>query len=441
MIAIVAALVGVLLWQTPAPAPQPVDATAKARDALAAIAAGDFAKVEAQFTEQMKAALPPGRLATLWQGLAQKAGRYKTCSAEPRVRDIADKRMVITACQFEGATVDVQFAFDSAGRISGLALRPAATPDDPYTLPAYANPSAFIEREVTVGSGDWVLPATLTLPAAPQRAPGVVLVHGSGPADRDETVGANKPFRDLAVGLASRGIAVLRYDKRSKVYGAKLAALENATVRQEVVDDAIEAVNVLRGTAGIDPARVFVLGHSLGGMLVPRIAAAGATVSGFIVLAGPARPIEDAMLAQGRHIALADGTISAEEQQQLDQASTIVASVKALKPENAAGGRLIAGAPASYWLDLRGYDPPSEARRVTAPMLILQGERDFQVTMEDFARWKTALGSRADVTFRSYPGLNHLFITGTTASLPSEYLVPGHVAEEVIRDIAAWIQK
>src|SRR5262249_57372826 len=116
--------------------------------------------------------------------------------------------------------------------------------------------------------------------------PGVGLAHGSGPNDRDETIAQNKPFKDLALGLASRGIAVLRYDKRTKVYPAKMAGLAGLTVKDEVVDDAIAAASMLRSQPRIDPARVFVLGHSLGGMLVPRIAAADAKLAGVIVMAG-----------------------------------------------------------------------------------------------------------------------------------------------------------
>lgn len=436
---VIAALVFHATAEPSARAHQPSpDALALARAVFASIAAGRFADVEERFTPEMTAALPSGRLREMWTRLLRQAGAYKRCDTDVRLRTIADKQMVITPCEFERARVDVQFAFNTAGEISGLAFRPAAAARA-YTVPPYAHPSSYEEQALTIGSSDWPLPATLTLPVRAGSLPAVVLVHGSGPTDRDATVGANKPFKDLATGLASRGIAVLRYDKRTKVHGANAMTRTDFTVEQEVIEDVLEAAKALRAQPGIDPRRVFVLGHSLGGMLIPRIAMAGASPAGLIVLAGAARPLEEAMVAQTRYLAAADGTISGEEQETIDQARALAETVRALNPEEARSGRMIAGVPASYWLDLRDYDPPAAARSVKAPMLILHGERDYQVTSGEFAKWKSALGSRRDVRFHSYPALNHLFIAGAGPSLPAEYLTPGHVAEDVIRDIAAWI--
>jgi hypothetical protein len=416
------------------------DVAARARDVIGFLSAGKFAELEAQFTDQMTAALPAGRMEATWTTLVAQAGAFKGCGSEPRIRSIADKQMVITPCEFERARLDLQIAFDRDGKISGLALRPAVEPAAPYMLPSYANPAAYTETELTIGGPEWPLPATLTMPVGPGRFPSVVLVHGSGPNDRDETVGSNKPFKDLAAGLASNGIAVLRYDKRTRVHASKLAGIADFTVKQEVLDDVPEAVRALRANPKVDPARVFVIGHSLGGMLIPRIGTADLSLAGLIVMAGPARGIDEAILEQTRYMAMADGTISPAEQMGIDQAASLAATVKALKPEDAKSATSIAGAPAAYWLDLRGYDPPSAAKAVKAPMLVLQGERDYQVTMPEFEKWKAALGGRSTVTFHSYPALNHLFIAGTGKSLPAEYQTPGHVAEEVIRDIAAWIK-
>jgi dienelactone hydrolase len=424
--------------QAPVSATQTPDARAHARSTLAALAAGDFGRIEADFTAEMQKALPSGRLAATWAALQRQAGAFKSCEAEPRVAKIADKEMVITACAFERATIDVQFAFDTSGRISGLVFRPVSSAASAYTLPSYAKASAYTESEKTIGSAEWPLPGTLTLPAGARSAPAVVLVHGSGPNDRDETIGGNKPFKDLATGLASRGIAVLRYDKRSRVHAGKMAGA-SFTVQQEVIDDVLEAMKVLRSEPAIDRARIFVLGHSLGAMLAPRIWMADSSVAGVIMLAGPAQPLEEAIVAQSRYLAAADGTTSAEEQQAIDNAEALARRVRALQPEDAKGGDMIAGAPASYWLDLRSYDPTATATKVKAPMLILQGGRDYQVRPEEFAKWGAVLGARGDVRLRSYPPLNHLFIAGSGPSLPAEYLTPGHVAEEVIVDIANWI--
>ena len=412
----------------------------KAQAVVSQLAQGDYAAVEAQFTDKMKAALPVDRLAETWKAVIAQAGAFKQQLGVDE-QSAGGFQITLVHCEFERARADIQVVVDQEGHVAGLFVRPAAAAVAASPLPPYAIASAYSAEEITVGSRQWPLPATLTLPTGTGPFPGVVLVHGSGPNDRDETVGANKPFRDLAVGLASRGIAVLRYEKRTKVFGAKLASIPNLTVKEETIDDVVLAVEALRKQPKIDPSRVFVLGHSLGGMLVPRIGAADSKIAGLIVMAGAVRPLEQAILDQTRYLAMLDGTISPEEQDAIAQAQKLVDEVRALTPADAKHRRLISGAPASYWLDLRGYDPPAAASRLTQPLLILQGERDYQVTMDEFARWKEALGQRPDVELRSYPALNHLFISGTGRSLPSEYSVPGYVDEAVIRDIAAWITR
>jgi dienelactone hydrolase len=435
-VSILMALVALAAPQIQPPADE---AVTHAQSVLTALGVRDFAKVESQFTERMKAALPNG-LEPSWTTLTTQAGAFKSCGTT-RVESMANMQVTVTLCEFARAKLDAQITFDRQGKIAGLLFRPPTAPAAPYSPPAYATPASYTESDVTVGSGEWTLPATLTMPVGDGPFPALVLVHGSGPNDRDETILGNKPFKDLALGLASRGIAVLRYDKRSKVYPARLAGSADFTVKQEVVDDALAAVKTLRAQPRIDPARVFVLGHSLGGMLIPRIAAGDASLAGVIVMAGAARPIEQAILEQTEYIAKADGNVTPEEQTQIDAARKLVDTVRALTPEDAKNSQPIFGAPASYWLDLRGYDPPTAAKNVTQAMLVLQGERDYQVTMDEFARWKSALAGRSHVTFHSYPALNHLFIAGAGKSLPGEYATPGHVDEAVISDITDWVKK
>jgi len=398
-----------------------------------------FATAVEQFDTTMKTALPEPKLQETWTSVLTQVGPFKQAGAA-RVETRGAFTVVIITCDFQKAALDVSVVFDQQKRVAGLFFAPAKKAVD-YAPPAYVKPDAFREKETSVGTGEWALPATLTIPVGAGPFPAVVLVHGSGPNDRDETIGPNKPFKDLAGGLASKGIAVLRYEKRTKQYPAKLMALPNLTAKEEVIDDALAAVELLRKTEGIDAKRIFVLGHSLGGMLVPRIGRLDANIAGLISLAGATRALEDVIPEQLAYIFALDGTVSPEEQKQLDEAKEQAAKVKALTPEDASSGTLIFGVPASYWLDLRGYDPAETAKGLKQPLLILQGERDYQVTMEDFKRWNAALAGRRNVTLKSYPVLNHLFVAGTNRSTPLEYDQPGHVDEHVIDDIASWIKK
>ena len=208
----------------------------------------------------------------------------------------------------------------------------------------------------------------------------------------------------------------------------------------ETIDDALAAVSFLKKAGHVDPERIFVLGHSLGGMLVPRLAAAGKGlgIAGFVVMAGLARPLEDTILRQMTYLYGLDGSLSSEDRTQLDELRAQIAKVKAFTDTDAASGERILNAPARYWLDLRGYDPPAVAATLDARMLILQGARDYQVTTDDLENWKKALAGRPGVEFKLYPKLNHLFIEGRGFPTPDEYTrVHGNVAEEVLTDIAA----
>ena len=395
----------------------------------------DFSAAVATFDETMKTAMPEAKLQETWNAVLAQVGPFKQ-AGKARTEKRGAYTIAIVTCEFHHTAIDIKIVFDQTKRIAGLFFAPATNVD--YTPPAYAKADSFREKELTFGTSEWALPATLIIPTGPGPFPAVVLVHGSGPNDRDETVGANKPFKDLAWGLASKGVAVLRYEKRTKQHAGKLASIRSFTVKDEVLDDALAAVELLRKTEGIDAKRIFVLGHSLGGMLVPRIGRLDPNIAGLIALAGATRPLEDVIPEQLTYIFSLDGNISPEEQKQIDQAKEQAAKVKALKPEDSSS---LFSAPASYWLDLRGYNPPETAKELKQPLLILQGERDYQVTMEDFKRWTTALATKSNVTLKSYPSLNHLFISGTGRSTPSEYEQPGHVDGLVVEDIAAWIKK
>ncbi len=422
--------------------------TVKARELLAAVEKGDFQLAVRDFDATMLRLSGPDKLEAMWKKqLPAQLGAFKK-QAGARRDELQGYEIVLVTCEFEKATLDARVVFDKAGKIAGLGFVPTAPPAK-YEPPAYADPAKFEETEVTVGSGDWALPGTLTVPKGAGPFPALVLVHGSGPNGRDEELGPNKPFKDLAWGLASRGIAVLRYDKRSKVYQAKILAdakLEaTMTVKEETIDDALAAAALLEKTKGIDRGRVFILGHSLGGFLMPRIALAAEPlgIAGFISMAGLTQPLDDTILRQMAYLyGLAGSAVSEEDKKKLEALKSEVAKIKALTDADRNSTTKLMGAMPAYWLDVRGYNPPETAKSVAKPMLILQGGRDYQVTTEDLENWKKALGGRKDVEFHLYPKLNHLFFEGEGMITPLEYMQKhGSVAPYVIDDIANWISK
>jgi dienelactone hydrolase len=419
----------------------PAEHVARARTFVQFMVGKDFVSAYQAFDATMRKALPEAKLGEVWSSVREQVGDFAEVVKTRKLRH-EKYDIVILTCKFANGALDVRVVFDPEGRVSGLFFAPAQLEVD-YKQPAYVNRSSFQEREVRFGDESWQLPGTLSLPKGKGPFPAVVLVHGSGPQDRDETVGANMPFRDLAWGLASRGIAVLRYEKRTKEHASRMAAFRyTITTKEETTDDALHAAAALRKTKEVDPRRVFVLGHSLGGMLLPRVGFIDPDLAGLIVLAGTTRSLEVVILEQSTYLASLDGDLSDAERTALNRLKTQVAKVKKLKPGDVtAPDELPLGLPASYWLDLRDYHPPTAARTLAHPMLILQGGRDYQVTRDDFEGWKKALSGRDNVSFKVYPVLNHLFIGGSGKSRPAEYQVAGHVAVEVIEDIADWIRR
>jgi hypothetical protein len=211
---------------------------------------------------------------------------------------------------------------------------------------------------------------------------------------------------------------------------AVMAGLANFTIEDETVEDAVKAAALLRAQPEVNPRRVFLLGHALGGYVAPRIAEQDGKLAGLILFAANVRPLEDLIVEQAEYLAVTADNLKA--------AKAVAAKVKSLEPGDEDSPPVM-GQPVTYWLDLKGYDPAALAKKLALPMLILQGERDFQVTMKDFALWKAAVGAAKAVTMRSYPALNHLFVAGEGKSTEAEYRKPGHVAPEVIDDIAKFV--
>lgn len=412
-----------------------------ANDFVDLLAKKNFDEAEMRFDATMTKLLPAERLEQIWKDLQGQMGAFQKRQSV-RKEKYGEYDIVFVTCKFANTLLDVKVVYNKDQQIAGLYFVPAKQPAAPAP---YVSRDAFTEKDVVVGVKEWPLPGTLAMPKGDGPFPAVILVHGSGPNDRDETVGPNKPFRDLARGLASNGIAVLRYEKRTRQHATKLKELANRlTVYEETIEDALAAVPFLKATASIDKNKIYILGHSLGAYLAPRMAMKDKenSAAGFIICAGPTRALEDLVLEQFNYIFSLDNTITDEEKQTLAKLEKQVALAKSsgLSPKTPAAD-LPLGVPAAYWLDLRGYQPAQTAKKITRPLLILQGERDYQVTMTDFKGWQEALSGKKNVVFKAFPGLNHLFIKGSGKSSPSEYETAGHVDKSVIDTIIDWIKK
>lgn len=375
---------------------------------------------------------PNALLRTVWTQLVGQLGALAALEpAAPYDRD--GRRVVDLGARFERSEVTLRVVIGDGDKVVGFWVTPPRPPA--YEPPAYADMARVREVDVTLGA-EPALPGTLTLPRdAAGPFPVAVLVHGSGPDDRDERVGKNRPFRDLALGLATRGVAVLRYDKRTYAHPQSLAG-RPVTLDAETVDDALAALAVARGVRGADPGRVFLVGHSLGATFAPEIAERDGRVAGVVLLAPGGRPLAAVVADQLEGLA-ARARATGRATTPFDSAR---AQLGDLAARRLAPDVPVLGAPAAYWYDLEDRRPLERARASRVPLLAVFGGRDYQVTAADAAAWRAALDGRANATLEVRPTLNHLLVPGEGPSSPDEYHErPGHVAAGLVARVARWI--
>lgn len=291
----------------------------------------------------------------------------------------------------------------------------------------------------TSGGEEYQLDGILTLPESVKKPAVAILIQGSGQSDYNETVGENHPFQDLAWGLADYGIATIRYHKRYYQYPE--LAPDHLTISDEVLDDAATAIAMAGELDSVDPEAIFLIGHSLGGMLAPEIARANPQIRGFISLAGSPRHLADILYDQNVD-ALNQMEDVNEVQAQASLAMLRQMVEQAKEASDLEDTDMLLGAPLSYWASLNALDAAGAAKELRIPMLFLQGTADFQVKWEtDFAAWQTALEGHPNVRFQTYEGLNHLFMPTNGKTDVSEYEIPGQMDAKVIGDMAAFIQE
>lgn len=388
----------------------------------------------------MSASLPSDKLSGVWGDLILQGGAFESFGA-PQYSKQDGYDVVLIPAFFARRTMNLTLVINGENKIAGFRIEPGGPMNHgAYMPPPYDHPDRYEVASVEFGDQMWLARGILTLPKVEGRVPAVVLVHGSGPHDEDQTIGPNKPFKDLAGGLSARGIAVLRYPKRTQAYRLRLAAEGSISVREEVIDDALEAVQYLRSRKEIDPQRIYVLGHSLGATLAPLIATEVGDLAGIIMLAATPRDLTDVLLDQLKYIAELPSPKQQKRKEQYEEIRSTLEKVRAGKLDE---GATVLQVPMSYWKELSSMAAQAfgQTKRLKCRMLFFNGGRDYQVTNRDFDLYKDALKDKPNAVFKWWPDLNHLFFPGNGKPTPEEYGESGHIDERVIEYIADWIKQ
>ena len=362
----------------------------------------------------------------IWNGVLAVNGDLKEYSF-----NCALNNFEYYTCVFKNSIVDLKIILSNTNQVKSFFLVPI------FECENKIEKQNFLENKIEIQSDTFTISASL-IEANSDIKVICIFIQGSGPSDRDETIGPNKPIKDLAYGLGKKGISSIRFDKRTFTY-KNLDS--NITIKDEVIEDVLAVIDFIKENNNYNNYKLYLIGHSLGGMLAPKIATISHKVDGIIYLAANSRPLEKLIETQTKYIFNYDNHLSNEETIYLKSLDNKLGylndSLKLSSPTH----KLPLGIPASYWLSLINYNQVEVASQLDIPMLFLQGKRDYQVTNYDFCGWKKRLGKKKNVSFKRYKNLNHIFLEGKTKSHPNEYLISKKVPSYVINDISKWILK
>lgn len=400
-----------------------------------------------QLSKNLQSALPKEHLSVLWSQLTAPYGAIKEKSLK-NVKNDGVHTKVIFSVTAEKEAYELVIKFNAEGKIDDFLFEMINSPDN-FLNPSYNHPENYIEKQVVIGEGEFSLPGVLTVPKGKGPFPVVVLVHGSGSQDMDETMFAFKPFRDIAVGLANDGIAVLRYDKRTKAHIIKSSTKPKFTIQEETVIDANLAVDKLKSLSEIDSKNIFVLGHSQGAFSLPLIVEndKNKDIKGVIGVAGPAGKFQDLMLYQfEEQLKLAEKMQAPKEQINVlkenfafyKEQFGLLNNPQYSKDKIPANFKL----PNAYWwFDLRDYVPTELAKKQDIPTLLIQGGKDLQVPVSEFEIWKSVLKNHDNVDYKLYPDMFHPIVDYPgQPNWMTEYLTPGNVPQQLLSDITQWVK-
>ena len=415
-----------LLLVAPALGQQP-DYPALAQKFAVLLQTGHYAEARQMFDAPMSALVSEAKVKQSWESMVQARGAFQKFGT-PTLSVVDKYHVVLIPTVFARYRTQLKVVLTSQGQVTGY-----------FWVPFVANrPPPYLQtkvREEKIKVGAWKLPGLLTFPASGPIRGGIVLVHGSGPNDMDEKIGPTRMFRDLARGLAAQGVVTLRYDKRTKAAGMMMA-LGKVTLYDEVLEDALTALGMLRARPELKGKPIVLLGHSLGAMCGPEIARRDGKLTGLILMAGPCRPFDVALIEQLSYLASINGPEAKEP------TDAIVASIRKL-PTLPDDDKSILGAPAYYWREVAALEAKEleTARALKCKILVLQGGRDYQGTPEDLRLWLEALKDRPNASGKLFPNLNHIFAPGQGKATPQEYEEENYVDPAVLQYIGQWVAR
>lgn len=381
--------------------------------AITALVSQSFAGVASAY--EPASAPSVDAIARTWHAKTAGLGAVTSWAIADRTRQDGFETRTVRIELEHGTLVCLVSVAPDSNRLVSMFLAKPAPPA------SYVDHTRFHDEHVSIGTPPYVLGATLSVPSGRGPFPAVVLVHGSGPNDRDETVGSTKILADIAEGLASAGIMALRYDKRTFTYGDKLT--NTLSLDDEVIDDAVAAVHFV--SARPDVSKTIIIGHSLGGLLAPEIGVRATSVAGVVLLAPPGRAPWDIVLGQMRYLHAPTASL-----RELERAITVI---------DIGGSADILGMPFSYWHDWSQRDGVAMVKQLGKPVLVIHGDRDYQVIDADIAVWRAGLEATKLASFVTLAGDNHLLVTGRGPPNPTEYKLPAHVDARAIARIVRFV--
>ncbi|TSI11672.1 DUF3887 domain-containing protein [Lysinibacillus sp. BW-2-10] len=424
-----------------------VEYETKAKEFLNFALEGNWDSAYNYLNDNLKAVASKDIFQLSWNNLSSSFGKIKSSSIKDIKQMGLHTRVTFTVIA-ENSPFELFFNLDKDGKIDDMTVVFPAGPVQ-YVNPSYDHPENYTEQEVLVGEGTFTLPGVLTLPKGDGPFPVVVLVQGSGPHDMDESFFGFKPFKDIAVGLANEGIAVLRYEKRTMTHPIKTASNPKMTIQEETVLDANFAVEKLKKIPQIDSQNIFVLGHSQGAFALPFILEndKNGDIKGGIVAAGPAGKFQDLLLWQNEQ-SLVRAKQEGAPKEQLEALEANLAFWKEqvglinnpqYSTENPPPNFQL-GSP-NWWFEMRDFEAPKFSATQDVPLFVIQGGKDFQVPADHLNEWKSTLKDRDNVEYQLYPNMHHFLVDNVNAtSTPTDYYTPGNVPETLLKDISQWVK-